>query len=931
MTGNLHYRTPTITASDPRGLKVRTVSYHRRRSEAPVQTRVNRQVHDAAGRLCASWDPRLWALQELEGNVVPNLRTHYNLASVPVRRQSVDSGWQLSLIGVAGQLLSVWDSRSSLFQRFYDSRLRLTDSSEQAPDVPERYVERLRYADAKADAGSNLRGHLLRHDDSAGSRTCGGYDLHGQPTVETRRFLNTLQIPDWPREEDDREIYLEPGSFSTVWVRNANAQTVSQTDASGNLQSRLFNLAGDIRAIWMTLAQTALAHSVVSSVTYDAYRHVISQTSGKGIVLNAEFDPANGWLLRRTARKPDHQLLLDLRYVYDAIGNVMKEEDRAQAVQFYRNQRIEPVTNYLYDSLYQLVEATGKESIFATGGPGLPDMAPIGDTSRQRNYQEQYDYDAAGNLLELRHQAENGNFRRRMKVAQRSNRSVSWADGGREPDPDAFFDANGNQQVLQPGQAMEWSLRNELRQVSQVVREDAANDSEVYQYDASGSRLRKSRITTSGSQGQVSATHYLPALELHTNTMTGERLQVIDVEAGVLDLRVLHWDSLPPQGLANDRFRYAVHNLLGSVSLELDENGRVISHEEYHPYGSTAWWASGSAVEASYKSVRYSGKIRDATGLYYYGLRFYAPWLMRWLSTDPALETDGLNLYQMVGSNPVSYRDSDGRNRDSVAQGNQIVPPDQRLAVAEAMIQRISAYEPALTQVLDNAAEELGAELYGREYRVKGAESLAQKLSVAPPDQMNDVLRYTIGFPFGAEGQISEQNQQAFLQGVVRTFHALGSQGYQPVLIRNTFFPDQSYRGINANFLLPDGKTKFEVQVHTAQSYKVKSEGHGRYEAIRTLERELAGGAIDESNRLTIASELEDRKAAHREASAVIATPVGIQEWVPSKPEMQGLKWQPRQLHPQQRAFYEQRVESARKQLGQSGQGRKAVKRRHSF
>lgn len=931
MAGNLHYHTPTITASDPRGLKVRTVSYHRRQSDAPVQTRVNRQLHDAAGRMCASWDPRLRALHELEGDVAPNLQTHYNLASVPVRRQSVDSGWQLSLLGVAGQLLSVWDSRSSLFLHFYDSRLRLTDSSEQAPGVTERYVERLRYADAEADAGSNLRGQLLRHDDSAGSRTWGGYDLHGQPAIETRRFLNTLQMPDWTQDEDGREIWLEPGGFSSVWVRNPNAQTVSQTDASGNSQSRLFNLAGDLREVWITLAQTTLAHSVVSSVTYDAYRHVISQTSGKGIVLSAEFDPANGRLARRTVRKPDHHLLLDLRYAYDAMGNVLSEEDRAQAVQFHRNQRVEPVTKYQYDSLYQLVEATGKESIFATGGPDLPDIAPIGDTSRQRNYREQYDYDAAGNLLELQHQAENGNFRRRMKVAPRSNRSVSWIDSGREPDPDAFFDPNGNQQVLQPGQAMEWSLRNQLRQVSQVVRKDAANDSELYQYDASGSRLRKSRMTTCGSQGQLSAIHYLPALELHTDTMTGERLQVIDVVAGVLDLRVLHWDSVPPQGLANDRFRYAVHNLLGSVSLELDENGRVISHEEYHPYGSTAWWASGSAVEASYKSVRYSGKIRDATGLYYYGKRFYAPWLMRWLSTDPALEADGLNLYQMVGSNPVSYRDADGRNRESVAQGNQIVPPDQRLAVAETMIERISAYEPALTEVLDKAAAELGAELYGREYRVKGAESLAQKLSVAPPDQMNDVLRYTIGFPYGTEGPISEQHQQSFVQGVVRTFHALGSEGYQPVLIRNTFFPDQSYRGINANFLLPDGKTKFEVQVHTAQSYKVKSEGHGRYEAIRTLERELAGSAVDESKRLTIALELEDRKAGHREASAVIATPVGIQEWVPSKPEMQGFKWQPRQLDPQQRAFYEQRVKSNRKQLGQSRQGSKTVQRRHSF
>ncbi|EGH49324.1 insecticidal toxin protein, partial [Pseudomonas syringae pv. pisi str. 1704B] len=50
----------------------------------------------------------------------------------------------------------------------------------------------------------------------------------------------------------------------------------------------------------------------------------------------------------------------------------------------------------------------------------------------------------------------------------------------------------------------------------------------------------------------------------------------------------------------------------------------------------TAWWAARSAVEAKYKTVRYSGKERDTSGLYYYGLRYYAPWLQRWINPDPA-------------------------------------------------------------------------------------------------------------------------------------------------------------------------------------------------------------------------------------------------------------------------------------------------------
>ncbi|MNX97773.1 Zinc finger, C2H2 type [compost metagenome] len=51
------------------------------------------------------------------------------------------------------------------------------------------------------------------------------------------------------------------------------------------------------------------------------------------------------------------------------------------------------------------------------------------------------------------------------------------------------------------------------------------------------------------------------------------------------------------------------------------------------------------------------------TGLYYYGYRYFAPWLSRWISPDPAGAVDGLNLYGFVGNSPVSFTDSDGRMR----------------------------------------------------------------------------------------------------------------------------------------------------------------------------------------------------------------------------------------------------------------------------
>src|SRR5262249_16117954 len=58
---------------------------------------------------------------------------------------------------------------------------------------------------------------------------------------------------------------------------------------------------------------------------------------------------------------------------------------------------------------------------------------------------------------------------------------------------------------------------------------------------------------------------------------------------------------------------------------------------------------------------RYSGKeCDDFTSLYYYGYRYYAPWMGRWLSPDPVGPKDDLNLYQFVLGDPVNLIDPDG-------------------------------------------------------------------------------------------------------------------------------------------------------------------------------------------------------------------------------------------------------------------------------
>jgi RHS repeat-associated protein len=110
---------------------------------------------------------------------------------------------------------------------------------------------------------------------------------------------------------------------------------------------------------------------------------------------------------------------------------------------------------------------------------------------------------------------------------------------------------------------------------------------------------------------------------------------------------------------AAGQLRLSLGNNIDSVMLELDGNGAIVSREEYFPFGGTAVLA-GDSAELKYKYIRYSGKERDGSGLYYFGRRYYMPWLGRWASSDPAGTVDGCNLYRMVRNNPVCYRDSNG-------------------------------------------------------------------------------------------------------------------------------------------------------------------------------------------------------------------------------------------------------------------------------
>jgi insecticidal toxin complex protein TccC len=650
---NPHAATPTLSVIDPRTLAIRSVGYCRHPDRPVIDPRITRQRFDAAGRLVASCDPRLWGTAPK-----PSLSTVYGLSGQPLLTDSVDAGWQLSVLDQAGSPCSFWDARGSQRLTAFDAQQRPITVTEQAVGELPRVVERLTYGDSgPAFAEHNQCGQLIRHDDPAGVQTFPAYGLGGAALVEHRRFLADLEAPDWPLDMDERETWLEAQSFITRHTFNPGGELQRQIDAMGNVRTFGHDVAGKLSEAWLQMADSAKPpQRLVSVIRYNAQDQIERETAGNGVLTLIEYAADDGRLIRLirlVAAVGSQKPLQDLNYAYDPVGNIIELRDQSQLVTHFNHQRIDPINRYRYDSLYQLVEAQGWEVSQPSHGPTLPALLPTPlDPNQRRNYTQHFEYDRGGNLITRHHSGAPGFS---LFTSARSNRSLAQRDDGSlpgEPEIALGFDAGGNQQELQRGQAMHWDSRNQLSRVTLVKRETEPDDYECYRYDRPGHRLRKVGFAHSSGRTLRSEVRYLPGLEIH-HRADGEERHVISVEAGRSQVRALHW----PEGAHQDQLRYSLSDHLGSSTLELNDEAGVLTQEHFYPFGGTACWAGKSALVAQYKTIRYSGKERDATGLYYYGYRYYAPWLQRWINPDPVSSVDGLNVFSFVGSNPATYFD----------------------------------------------------------------------------------------------------------------------------------------------------------------------------------------------------------------------------------------------------------------------------------
>jgi RHS repeat-associated protein len=593
-------------------------------------------------------------------------------------------------------------------------------------------LERSVYGEGLASA--NLCGRLFRQYDTGGVAISDLYDFKGNLVASTRQLaVEYRQSIDWSPlanltlanlhdvaalaaalDAAAASFLVAADRFDTTTNYDALNRPIQMvTPHSSTMQPNVLrpsyseaNLLDQVD-VWLQQAAlptdllnptTADCHAV-TAIGYNARGQRTQLALGNGTITTYEYDLATFRLTHLTTTRPstfaaNEQVVQDLSYYYDPVGNITRIQDTAdtQDVIYFQNKRVEPSSDYTYDPLYRLISATGREHLGQNGGAlNAPqqvtnddsfrtNLPQPGDGNAMGTYTETYTYDPVGNLRSMLHQVSSGSWTRHYAYTEPSqitptetNNRLSSTSLPGDPASGPYsahytYDTHGNMFQMPHLPSLTWDEQDRLHSTTQQVVNAGTPETTYYTYDAGGQRLCKA--TDRQAQANQAATCrterlYLGVVEIYREfagdgtTVTLQR-ETLHVSVGpnrvaLIETRTVGTD--PGEAQLN-RYQYANH--LGSAALELDDQAQIISYEEYFPHGSTSYQVVRSQTETP-KRYRYTGKERDEeNGLYYHGARYYAPWLGRWVSCDPKGMVDGTNPFVYARNNPVWLIDTNG-------------------------------------------------------------------------------------------------------------------------------------------------------------------------------------------------------------------------------------------------------------------------------
>lgn len=671
-----HAKTPNVLHFDSLGRPVLSVNHNRNITTDEDEYYRTKVKLDTEGNLRNVTDAR--------GNTV--MQYKYDMLGNLVYQNSMDAGQRWLLINILGDPLRTWDERNHEFQYVYDILHRPTESKVLGGDgvAPLDHIfNKVFYGEAEPDPElNNLRGQVVKHYDTGGLIKTPEYNFKGQPVSTTRKlYKNYKTVANWI--DTNLESGLENDRFIFIPETDALGRITRQFAPDGSIITPSYNEAGLLNAEKVTHTNSDLTTIYIKDIDYNEKGQRNKIIYGNDVTTKFYYDKETFRLKRLESKRQNNELLQDLYYTYDPVGNISAIEDKAIPISFFANSVIEPLSEYTYDALYRLVEATGRENNATltfndkdnwNDAPFMHQINP-GDPMAVRNYTQGYQYDEVGNIKQMRHQSDGNNWTRNYEYENTNNR-LKITQVGSVTYTYTHHTLHGFITKMPHLEDMGWNFKEKLvKSIRQKINADNGTaETTYYQYDAQGQRIRK--ITENQAAAGETATKkeeriYIAGYELykkHSGTDAGlERvcLSLMDEEHRFV---MIETRNDVDDGTEKQLARYQLHNHLGSAALELDGTpaARVISYEEYHPFGTTAYQANNATIKVAAKRYRFTGMERDEeTGLEYHSARYYLPWLGRWLSADPIGIADGVNLYVYSNNSPIEKLDLNGTQAKS--------------------------------------------------------------------------------------------------------------------------------------------------------------------------------------------------------------------------------------------------------------------------
>lgn len=682
----LHADTPAVNHFDSLGRTFLTIAHNKFvRDNTLIEEKYStRVVYDIEGNQREVIDAK--------DRVV--MRYDYDMLGNRIHLVSMEAGERWMLNDVAGKPLYTWDSRNHEFSTSYDMLRRPTKSFLREGAGEKLLLGRTVYGESQVSAeANNLRRRVVQVFDQAGVVTSDSYDFKGNPLRNQRQLAKEYKAKvDWsgvvPLEE---ETFTSSTTYDAL---NRPTQLIAphsdQSGATTNIIQPIYNEANLLEETHVWLKQPAAPTHLldastanlraVANIDYNAKGQRTLLEYGNGVRTTYTYDPLT-FHLSKLKTTHSGATLQDLSYTYDPGSNITHLRDDAQQTIFFNNSVVEPHCDFNYDAIYRLIEARGREHIGQSSKP-VPmtwndefrtNLPHPGDGQAMRNYGQRYEYDEVGNFSKLIHEAVEGSWRRtydyqeasQIEPARMSNRLTRTTVGSETVgfETESYtYDAHGSMINMSHLPTMQWDFHDQLQQVDLL-----GGGMAYYVYGAAGQRVRRIREHNGGT---VEERIYLGGFEIYRKRngsgpqLERETLHLTDDQKRIVLVETLTkgTDGSPPQLV-----RYQLDNHLGSSCLELNQQGKIISYEEYYPYGSTSYQAVRKDIQVPLKRYRFTGKERDEeTGFNYHGARYYVAWLGRWTSADPGGLTDSVNLYAYVSGSPQLFTDGTGRQGEPV-------------------------------------------------------------------------------------------------------------------------------------------------------------------------------------------------------------------------------------------------------------------------